>query len=138
MNEKGQKGSRKTVRKNKYWRKIIRIKCMEKLIDYMLLGDMGYWDMQRALRIGQEENFKVCFTYSVGQPIRNSCLVKVQMLQVRGTVRGGRGCENKKVSMCCYSRRIREPHQWFSEWKTNCHNSEKRFDMHSICSLLSL
>lgn len=58
--------------------------------------------MQRALRFVQGVNYiKVGFTYSVGQPIRNSCLVKVQMLQVRGTVRGCRGCENKKVSHCC-------------------------------------
>ena len=35
------------------------------LIDYMLLGDMGHWDMQRALRIGQGENFiKVFFLHT--------------------------------------------------------------------------
>lgn len=33
------------------------------LIDYMLLGNMGHWDMQRALRIGQEENFIKVFFY---------------------------------------------------------------------------
>lgn len=53
--------------------------------------------MQRALRIGQGENFiKVCFTYSVGRPIRNSCLVKVQTLHVRGTAEEVGVVKNKK------------------------------------------
>lgn len=56
--------------------------------------------MQRTLRIGQGENLiKVRFTYLVGQPIRNSCLVKVQMLQVRGTVTGDGG-RDKKIIIC--------------------------------------
>lgn len=70
----------------------------------VIIGKYGHQDMQRALRIGLGDNLiKVCFTYLVGQPIRNSCLVKVQMLQVRGTVRGGKGCENKtkSVSVLC-------------------------------------
>lgn len=99
-----------------------------------VIGKHGHQDMQRSLRVGQGDNsIKVCFTYSVGQPIRNSCLVKVQMLHVRGTVRGSKGCD-KQNKKCLWDVAVRvdEPRQRFSERETN---SEKSFNIHNSGSV---
>lgn len=63
---------------------------------FILLGTITTCKKEQGL--AKERVSLKYVTYSEGWPIRNSCLVKVQMLQVRqrGESQGGRVCVKKK------------------------------------------
>lgn len=99
----------------------------ENLIDDTLEGNVGH---AAGLGIGRREGniVRVCFTYSVGQPIRNSCLVKVQTLKWDVQLQ-----LKQKVLLCCDDRmeegnpRVKKrKFNWVQSWRWNVSSGRSR------------